>query len=91
VNFCVPIARRNRNGPDKSIPTLGECFDKARIFSIVCECAANLVNGEIDSVLKLDECGFSPEVPPDFLSRHDLSGSLDEQQQDPEWLRPELQ
>jgi hypothetical protein len=76
---------------DKAVPAFRDRFYKVGPFGIVGESAANLVNRKIDSVLEIDERGIGPEVPLDFLSGHDLSGSFNEEQQDPEGLRLELE
>ncbi len=76
---------------DEAIPAPRNGFHVARIFGAVCEGAANLVDREIDSMLEVDECRISPEAPLDFFPGYDLTGSLDEKQQNAERLGLKLE
>ena len=51
----------------------------AWLIRIVSECGADLVDGEFDAALKVDEGVGSPDVPMDFFAGDNLSGALCQQ------------
>ena len=79
------------NRANETITAFGESFYVSRMVSIVRQGAANLVDREIDTVLEIDERRISPKAALDFFPGYDLSGALDEKQEDAERLGLKLE
>src|SRR5690348_9593644 len=60
------------------------------MVGVVAEGAADLVNGEVDAALEVNERGVSPEMFLDLLARDDRAGVSHQQKEHLEWLRLQL-
>jgi hypothetical protein len=60
------------------------------MFGVVRKCAADLIDREVDSVLEIDEGRVPPEAALNLLTRNNLPGMLNKEQQNSEGLRLEL-
>jgi hypothetical protein len=70
------------NRSNKSVPAAGKRFYVARLFGVICQSDPNLVDAEVYAVIEVDESGIRPQLPLNRFARHQLSGALDQKQQD---------
>ena len=71
----------------EAVAAARESLDVARLFRVVRERDANLVDREIDAMFKIDEGGIGPEMEPNFFARNDRAGAFGEKLKQAEGLR----
>ena len=67
---------------DKTVPSLGESLNEARIGRGIIEGGADFANGGRDAVLKIDERLVRPETLLELVSRDDFAGPLQQGAED---------
>jgi hypothetical protein len=65
----------------------GDSLDESRLLSVIAQCRADLVDGEVNTSLKINKGVRIPDVVADLVSRHDLTGMFREHEKDSELLR----
>jgi hypothetical protein len=82
----VDFGSRLRNGSDEAIATPGQCFDIARIVGVVAESIAHLIDGDGERAIEVDVGVFTPDPVVELFPGDDLTGPLDQRDQDPKGL-----
>jgi len=73
------------SGQSKSISVAGQCFNEPRIFSRIFQALPKSFDRGIDAVVEVYE-GIGPKAVADLLSRHNFSGMLHQEHQEPKQL-----
>jgi hypothetical protein len=89
-NRCGDCDRWSLDRHDKTIPTARKRLDISRRARIIAERLANLADAEVQTLIEVDEGAITPDLPVDFLARHDLAAALHQQRQQLNGLRCEL-
>jgi hypothetical protein len=75
---------------DEAVTAPGYGFDETRLLGIVAQRCANLVDGEVDAAIEVNEGVTIPDALVNFLTGDDLSCAFDQQKKDNNLLRPEF-
>ena len=69
-------------GCDEAISEFGKSLEEARLFDIVFQGGANLADGEVQAMLKIDKGLRSPNTFGKFRPAYDVARARNEQNQD---------
>src|SRR6266850_3711142 len=72
-------------GQSKAISVAGQCFNEPRIFSRIFQALPKSFDRRIDAVVEVYE-GIGPKAVADLLPRHNFSGMLHQEYQEPKEL-----
>jgi len=74
----------------KTVAKLWQSLDVAGLLDIVTQGSPDLIDGEINSALEINESGIAPEMSLDFFPADNLSRTVNQEKQDFERLRRQL-
>ena len=83
---CWPRWRNAFDGSDQSIPSSGQCLDILRRFRAIAQSLTELSKGGFDTVLVLDNGSIGPQLLSDLFLRHQLPGTVEQQEKNLDWL-----
>jgi hypothetical protein len=91
------VERENRQrtnptrGPHETIPSTGNRFDESGGCGTFSKGTANLPDAEIEAMFEVNERVRTPKLIPEFLSRYQFAGPLDQMDEQSErlWAKPD--
>jgi len=81
------VIRQFSNRRDEAIAALGQRFDVVRRFGLIAQRRADLLDAEVQALLKIYECLATPDLLLDFFSGDQLARMAGQQAEDLERLR----
>ena len=77
----VSAGRRRIELADEAIPHRWQCVDETGALRGIRKSIPQPMDGAVDAVVELEESGFRPQSPAQFLASHDLARAFEERDQ----------
>src|SRR6516164_2121446 len=84
------LGKFHRYRSDETVPSPRERLDVPRLFCVVPERCANLVDAKIDAPLEIDEGVVAPETLTNFFAGYDVTRAFCKQEQNSRRLQAQL-